>query len=290
MGDILGDISDCNLPQVSWVIPDGTWSDHPGLDPAAPGDAGPSWVAAIVNAIGGTNIFSCTDESSTKYWSGSEPTLILVTWDDWGGWYDHVVPWLRSSNESGGYANKGTPDAADGDYYVYGFRVPLLVVSAYNNQCTAPACNGYPGYISGPTVDGEESNMKPPYIHDFGSILGFIEWNFGLPPYPAVEDVNTCGIAGALSETGCQYEFADYFAPDGEWECSNSPYCGDSYQGYPLQDFFNFSLSTLNAFTEITNAKYPAYCFYGTYMTSSDCFNSGFYATDPDDDVSEADE
>jgi len=40
----------CNLPGVSWVIPDGNWSDHGG---AGTYGAGPSWIAAIVNAVGG---------------------------------------------------------------------------------------------------------------------------------------------------------------------------------------------------------------------------------------------
>jgi hypothetical protein len=54
---LLGDLAvggtstaNCQLPQMSWVIPDGNWSDHPGNVGA---DGGPSWVAAIVNAVGG---------------------------------------------------------------------------------------------------------------------------------------------------------------------------------------------------------------------------------------------
>lgn len=126
---ILTDISDNQLAAVSWVIPDGRNSDHPGN----PDDAGPSWVATIVNAIG-----------SSAYWSN---TAIIITWDDWGGWYDHVPP----------------PQVIDdgtswGSGYVYGFRVPLIVVSPYAK----------PAYISHVT-------------HDFGSILRFIETTFGLP-------------------------------------------------------------------------------------------------------------
>ena len=92
---------------------------------------GPSWVASIVNAIG-----------ASAYWNN---TVILITWDDWGGWYDHVPPPL---------------DPQYG-YYENGFRVPLLVVSAYT-----PA-----GYVSQQT-------------HTFGSLLRFTEEAFGLPFIP----------------------------------------------------------------------------------------------------------
>ena len=108
---ILTDIQNCNLSNVSWVIPDGNWSDHAGQD-NAPGDGGPSWVAAIVNQVAGAS--SC--DNGTGYWND---TVILITWDDWGGYYDHVPPY------SIGYPN------STGSQYVYGFRVPLLVVGAY---------------------------------------------------------------------------------------------------------------------------------------------------------------
>jgi phospholipase C len=126
---ILTDIANNQLPAVSWVIPTGQNSDHAGLDTNT---GGPSWVASIVNAVG-----------SSSYWSN---TAVIVTWDDWGGWYDHVPP----------------PQVIDdgkswGSGYVYGFRVPLIVVSPYAKA----------GYISH-------------QIHDFGSILNFIEQNFRL--------------------------------------------------------------------------------------------------------------
>jgi phospholipase C len=94
-------------------------------------------VAAVVNAIG--NNTSCDD--GTGYW---KDTVIFITWDDWGGWYDHVQPVFQ------GGANQ--------DDYQLGFRVPLVVVSAYSSK---------PGYIS---------NLK----YDFGSILKGIEGIFGL--------------------------------------------------------------------------------------------------------------
>jgi phospholipase C len=65
---VLTDIADGQLPAVSWVVPNGQASDHPGND-----GSGPSWVASIVNSIG-----------RSRYWSD---TVILITWDDWGGFY-----------------------------------------------------------------------------------------------------------------------------------------------------------------------------------------------------------
>ncbi len=91
---VLSDARNGTLPNVSWVIPTAAASDHArGND-----GSGPSWVASIVNAIG-----------SSPAWKS---TAIFVVWDDWGGWYDHVVPRVYGP-------------------YELGFRVPLLVVSPY---------------------------------------------------------------------------------------------------------------------------------------------------------------
>jgi phospholipase C len=70
-------------------------------------------------------------------------TVILVTWDDWGGWFDHVLPW-RCDN-SGTCLGYPVSPPSNGGQNVYGFRVPLLVVSAYNVHGTG----SFPGYISG---------------------------------------------------------------------------------------------------------------------------------------------
>jgi hypothetical protein len=68
------------LAAVSWVIPDGKYSDHP-----INSGQGPAWVAAIVNAIGN----STTCDNNIGYW---QDTAIFITWDDRGGWFDHVAP------------------------------------------------------------------------------------------------------------------------------------------------------------------------------------------------------
>jgi phospholipase C len=70
---ILTDVAKGDLAAVTWVVPDWPYSDHSGT-----GNMGPSWVAAITNAIG-----------RSKFWKN---TAIVILWDDWGGWYDNVPP------------------------------------------------------------------------------------------------------------------------------------------------------------------------------------------------------
>ncbi len=125
---IFNDISNNALPAMSWVIPDAANSDHPGYGGK---DTGPSWVADIVNAIGGSS-----------YWN---TTAVIVVWDDWGGFYDPVPPPPKD--------NQGGP----------GFRVPMIVVSPY--------------VIAG---SGSQDGYVSHTVYEFGSILRFIEDNFGL--------------------------------------------------------------------------------------------------------------
>jgi phospholipase C len=82
------------LPAVTWIAPAQAVSEHP------PGtvSAGQSYVTGIVNTI-----------MRSKDWSS---TAIFLSWDDWGGFYDHVVP----------------PRV---DFQGYGLRVPGIVISPY---------------------------------------------------------------------------------------------------------------------------------------------------------------
>jgi phospholipase C len=131
---ILSDISmNCKLRGVSWVIPDSFDSDHIS---DVRNTGGPSWVASIVNAVGTS---PCKNPDGSSYWSS---TAIIITWDDWGGWYDHERPALLPYPEGG---------------YQHGFRVPLIVVSAYT-----PA-----GFVSNQAAA-------------FGAVVRFIEQNFGI--------------------------------------------------------------------------------------------------------------
>jgi len=142
---VLNDIAQRTLPQVSWVIPSAPESDHASLNDGS----GPSWVASVVNAIG-----------NSSYWGD---TVIFVTWDDWGGWYDHVPPPKVLVN-----------CAQWGCGYVYGFRVPLIVISPF-------AKAQYLSHVN----------------HDFGSILKFVEETFNLPSLgyadsAALDDFSDC--------------------------------------------------------------------------------------------------
>ncbi|HUY98654.1 MAG TPA: alkaline phosphatase family protein [Verrucomicrobiae bacterium] len=82
------------LPQVSWLLPDGADSEHP---PALV-STGQSYVTQLVDAV-----------MRSPDWSS---TAIFITWDDWGGFYDQVVPPTTST-------------------LGYGIRVPGLVISPY---------------------------------------------------------------------------------------------------------------------------------------------------------------
>ncbi|MBV8066330.1 MAG: hypothetical protein JO113_00025, partial [Candidatus Eremiobacteraeota bacterium] len=97
---IFNDIADKKLPAVAWVVPAWINSDHAGSRSAT----GPDWVGNIVNAIG-----------ESQYWKN---TAIVVLWDEWGGWYDHVIP-------------KQYPDPHTHAYEGLGFRVPAIVISPY---------------------------------------------------------------------------------------------------------------------------------------------------------------
>jgi phospholipase C len=98
---IVADVTAGALAPVSWVCPTDPASDHPA-NPVGPAQ---NYLATLVNAV-----------MESPYWGS---TAIFVTWDDWGGFYDHVVP----------------PAV---DAYGLGLRVPLLVISPYAK----------PGYVS----------------------------------------------------------------------------------------------------------------------------------------------
>src|SRR5207247_7086279 len=83
------------LANVTWTMPPTQkLSEHPPYDPSI----GEHWVVTAINQV-----------MQSRYWSS---TAIFLTWDDFGGWYDHVPP----------------PQV---DEVGYGFRVPLIVISPY---------------------------------------------------------------------------------------------------------------------------------------------------------------
>jgi phospholipase C len=97
---IFSDLRHGALPQVSWVIPNDNQSEHPPSDITR----GMIWVVYVIDSI-----------MESPYWNS---TAIIVTWDDYGGFYDHVPP----------------PSI---DQYSLGFRMPAIIISPYAK----------PGYI-----------------------------------------------------------------------------------------------------------------------------------------------
>ena len=102
------------LPDVAWLFaPDGL-SEHPG-DFKHTGkrmvSLGMQWTADRVHAA-----------ATGPLWAKS---AIFITWDGWGGWYDHVVPPLASTWLGGGHAGY------QNSQFRYGPQVPCVVVSPY---------------------------------------------------------------------------------------------------------------------------------------------------------------
>jgi phospholipase C len=93
MSEYHRDLADGTLPAVSFMVPAGA-SEHP------PGSiqAGERFVRSLLNAL-----------MASSSWNSS---AFMWTYDDWGGWYDHVAPPVV-------------------DQYGYGFRSPALLVSPY---------------------------------------------------------------------------------------------------------------------------------------------------------------
>jgi phospholipase C len=85
------------LPAVSWIAPTQANSDHPPANLAT----GQAYITNLINTI-----------MKGPDWNS---TAIFLNWDDWGGFYDHVVPPMVDQNG-------------------YGLRVPALVISPYARQ------------------------------------------------------------------------------------------------------------------------------------------------------------
>lgn len=97
------DVKNGNLPAVSWLVTLGG-NEHPPISTCL----GQNWAVQEINAV----------MQSTQYWV-NEPTLIVMNWDDFGGFYDHVPPPVE-------------------DIYGLGPRAPILIISPFST----------PGYVS----------------------------------------------------------------------------------------------------------------------------------------------
>ena len=150
----------CALPRVAWVEPNQRVSEHP------PGlvSAGQSYVTTLVNSI-----------MRSPCWSS---TAIFLSWDDWGGLYDHVSP--PNVDENG-----------------YGLRVPGLVISPYakigyidHEQLSHDAYLKFieDDFLGGarlnPSTDGRPDSR--PLVREESPALGNLvnDFDFTQPPRP----------------------------------------------------------------------------------------------------------
>jgi phospholipase C len=156
----LADASAGTLPAVSWVVPDQRHSDHP---PANITD-GQTYVTNLINTV-----------MEGPDW---DSTAIFLVWDDWGGFYDHVLPPVIDENG-------------------YGFRVPSLVISPYarpgfidHQTLSFDAINKF---IEDDFLDGERldpsTDGRPdprPDVRENAAALGDLtaDFDFSQPPLP----------------------------------------------------------------------------------------------------------
>jgi phospholipase C len=142
------DVDRGKLPQVSWLIPPEGWNEHPGAGQSV--CEGENWTVRQVNAV-----------MESKYWKN---TVIVIVWDDFGGFYDPVVPPRY-------------------DIMGLGPRTPALIISPWTKRGDNPD-GGY--------IDSTE--------YEFSSVLKFIEDLHGLEPMTD-RDANANSIANALDFT-----------------------------------------------------------------------------------------
>ncbi|MBM3670573.1 MAG: phospholipase [Actinobacteria bacterium] len=148
------------LPAVSWLIPSGKVSEHPRSRVSD----GQAHVTRVINNL-----------MQSDMW---ESTAIFVSWDDWGGFYDHMPP----------------PEV---DVNGYGIRVPGLVISPYAKQGFIDkqvlSHDAYLKFIEDVFLNGERidprTNGRPdrrPLVREDVPILGDLRaaFDFNQPPRP----------------------------------------------------------------------------------------------------------
>jgi phospholipase C len=153
------DVAAGTLATVTWLYADALHDEHPpyGANAGQPTvKLGVQWTSQRVDAI-----------AKSPFWNSA---AIFVTWDDWGGWFDHVVPTQVDTWKGGGPAHGAS---YHGTQFRYGPRVPCLVISPYARK----------GYIS-------------KTLHSHVSIVRFCEKAFGLPTLSAfdaaADDMSDC--------------------------------------------------------------------------------------------------
>jgi len=144
--DFLSDVALGNLPQVSWLIGSILTSEHP----PAPSLFGENLISLIVSAL----------SANPALWA---KTVLLVTYDENGGFFDHVPPVTAPPGTPGEYVTApAVPDptvvgspAITGPIGL-GFRVPLMIISPFSRG----------GFVSSD-------------LFDHTSVLRFLETRFG---------------------------------------------------------------------------------------------------------------
>ncbi|HEY4018970.1 MAG TPA: alkaline phosphatase family protein [Pseudonocardiaceae bacterium] len=150
------------LPAVSWVVPSGQVSEHP----PSPVSYGQSYVTGLVNAV--------------MHGPDWDSTAIFLSWDDWGGFYDHVAPPTVDQNG-------------------YGLRVPGIVISPYAKPGYVDhqtlSFDAYDKFIEDDFLNGQRidphTDGRPdprPDVRENVSILGDLtsDFNFDQSPRPPV--------------------------------------------------------------------------------------------------------
>jgi phospholipase C len=142
--DFVSDIRRDRLPKVSWVLTSLVATEHPGFSTAVAGEIAAAKVVREVMA-------------NPKVW---RKTALFITWDENGGFFDHVAPPTPPPGTKGEYITvRNLPAAANGirGPIGLGFRVPMLVVSPFTRG----------GLVCSDTFDHT-------------SMLRFIETRFGV--------------------------------------------------------------------------------------------------------------
>jgi phospholipase C len=160
--DFIASLKNGTLPEISWIIPEFGVSDHPGNSIYA----GQAYVTWLVNSI-----------MQNPVW---ENTVIFLAWDDWGGFYDHVVPPTVDVNG-------------------YGLRVPALTISPYairgmiDHQTLS--FDAYLKFIEDVFLDGQRLDPKTdgrpdsrPTVRECSPLLGDLlnDLDFSQDPLPAL--------------------------------------------------------------------------------------------------------
>ncbi len=158
LSDFFSAAASGNLPAVSWIVPNGTVSEHP---PSLV-SSGQTYVTGLVNAI-----------MESPDW---DSTAIFLSWDDWGGFYDHVVPPLVDRNG-------------------LGLRVPGIVISPYAKQGYIDhqilSQDNYNKFIEDDFLGGQRLDPRTdgrpdprPDVREASPLLGNLvsDFNFNQPP------------------------------------------------------------------------------------------------------------